>query len=96
MEILNLAASEWSHEKLFPGFHADESDEHIEDYLKDTENWKWKKLNSLILGPCYMFEFTQSVSTGTKGPEVSLWIKYGLGMGKFRKLGIDKPGRNSL
>ena len=81
MNVLNwkfqtFAASEWSHEKLFPSFHADESHDYYEDYQEEIENWKWKEFYSILLGPCYMFEFTQNVST--KGPDVSIWIKYGL------------------
>ena len=63
---------------MFPSFHADKSDEYYEDDLEDTKNWKWKEFRSIILGPCYMFEFTKNVSTGTEGPEASIWIKYGL------------------
>ena len=65
---------------MFPSFHADKSDEYYEDDLEETENWKWKEFRSIILGPCYMFEFTKNVSTGTEGPDASIWIKYGLGL----------------
>ena len=74
MEITNHAASEWSHETLFPSFHVDESHDYFEDYEEETENWKWKQFYSLVLGPCYMFEFTTNVTT--KGPYAYLGIKY--------------------
>ena len=86
-EILNLAANEWSHEKLFPDFHVEESHQNYENSLDQTENWKWKEFHSLVLGPCYTFEFTKNVeSATTKGGDgaaagafdATLWIKYGL------------------
>ena len=58
---------------LFPGFYVDESHDYFEDYEEETENWKWKKFHSIILGPCYMFEFTANVTT--KGPYASLTIR---------------------
>ena len=73
----NPAATEWSHEKLFPGFHLDENDYYYEDYEEDRENWKWKEFRSIILGPCYMFEFAKNLSTGDEGPEAMINIQYG-------------------
>ena len=87
-EILNLAASEWSHESLFPHFHVEESEGlYYERSAEATQNWKWKAFHSLVMGPCYTFEFTKNVTAvTTKGGDgaaagafdATLWIKYGL------------------
>ena len=60
-------ASKYNHNNLFPEFH--NSSKEL------TENWKWKMLQSIILGPCYMFEFTKNVSAGTDGPSASILIE---------------------
>ena len=58
---------EWSHEKLFPSFHVEEDHEYFEDYKDSTEKWKWSQFHSLVLGRCYMFEFTKNVSAAEPG-----------------------------
>ena len=40
-----------------------------------TKNWQWNEFYSLVLGPCYMFEFTKNVSAAERG---ELPIKYDL------------------
>ena len=47
------------------------------DSKEITENWKWKMLPSIILGPCYMYEFTKNMSAGTDGPTALITIEYG-------------------
>ena len=53
----------------------DESHDYFEDYEEENKHWKWKQFHSIVLGPCYMFEFTTNVSTN--GPYATLGIKYG-------------------
>ena len=68
---------------LFPNFHMDEDDEDYDEALESTENWKWKQFHSLVLGPCYTFEFTKNVSASGSDGEYGAWaasleIAYGL------------------
>ena len=67
-----ILASKWSHNKLFPEFAMSDNDS-----KEITENWKWKMLPSIILGPCYMYEFTKNMSAGTDGPTALITIEYG-------------------
>ena len=78
-----LKGSIWSHNVLFPNFHMDEDDEDYEEASESTENWKWKQFHSLVLGPCYTFEFTKNVSASGSDGEYGAWaasleIAYGL------------------
>ena len=58
---------------LFPNFHMDEDDEDYDEALESTENWKWKQFHSLVLGPCYTFEFTKNVSASGSDGEYGAW-----------------------
>ena len=62
---------------LFPNFHMDgnshEDDEDYEEALQSIKNWKWKQFHSLVLWPCYTFEFTKNVSASGSDGEYGAW-----------------------
>ena len=72
--------SDWSHENLFPFFHIEEDDEYYEDYVDETENWEWSQFHSLVLGPCYMFEYKKNV---TAAAPAELFIEYDVAQNIF-------------